>query len=141
MERESQPKLHKGRNVRSSEILYQYDQPDRRARGPLSRQRAVARQFPRAVGGAGDGVDVRDIRERLELDSGYLSRLLRSLERKGLVTVDGSSADSRVRTVQPTDAGRAERAELDRRSDELAASVLAPLSEGQRNASSIPWRR
>jgi DNA-binding MarR family transcriptional regulator/GNAT superfamily N-acetyltransferase len=80
----------------------------------------------------GDGVDVRDIRQRLELDSGYLSRLLRSLERDGLVTVAGSSADSRVRSVRPTEAGRAERAELDRRSDDLAASVLAPLSAGQR---------
>ncbi|GAA4369880.1 bifunctional helix-turn-helix transcriptional regulator/GNAT family N-acetyltransferase [Agromyces bauzanensis] len=80
----------------------------------------------------GDGVDVRDIRERLELDSGYLSRLLRSLEREGLVTVAGSPADPRVRSVRPTDAGRGERAELDRRSDELAASLLAPLSDGQR---------
>ncbi|WP_136709253.1 helix-turn-helix domain-containing GNAT family N-acetyltransferase [Agromyces sp. H66] len=80
----------------------------------------------------GDGVEVRDIRERLELDSGYLSRLLRSLEREGLVTVDASPADSRVRSIRPTDAGRAERAELDRRSDELAASLLAPLGDGQR---------
>jgi DNA-binding MarR family transcriptional regulator/GNAT superfamily N-acetyltransferase len=79
-----------------------------------------------------DGVDVRAIRERLELDSGYLSRLLRSLEREGLVTVVGSTADSRVRTVLPTAVGLAERAELGRRSDELAASVLAPLSDGQR---------
>ena len=80
---------------------------------------------------SGDGVDVRAIRERLELDSGYLSRLLRSLEREGLVTVTASTGDSRVRTVQPTAAGRAERTELDRRSDELAASVLAPLSDRQ----------
>ena len=79
-----------------------------------------------------DGVDVRAIRERLELDSGYLSRLLRSLERDGLVTVVSSTADSRVRTVLPTAVGLAERAELGRRSDELAASVLAPLSDGQR---------
>ena len=81
---------------------------------------------------SGDGADVRSIRERLELDSGYLSRLLRSLEREGLVTVAPSASDSRVRTVQPTEAGRAERVELDRRSDALAASVLEPLSEGQR---------
>jgi DNA-binding MarR family transcriptional regulator/GNAT superfamily N-acetyltransferase len=79
----------------------------------------------------GAGVDVRDIRERLGLDSGYLSRLLRSLEREGLVDITSSPADSRVRTVTPTDAGRAERTELDRRSDELAASLLAPLSSGQ----------
>jgi DNA-binding MarR family transcriptional regulator/GNAT superfamily N-acetyltransferase len=81
----------------------------------------------------GDGVEVRAIRERLELDSGYLSRLLRGLEREGLVTVAAAaSADSRLRTVRPTDAGRAQRVELDRRSDALAASVLEPLSDGQR---------
>src|SRR5918994_6379873 len=79
-----------------------------------------------------DGVDVREIRERLELDSGYLSRLLRSLEREGLVGLEASAADSRVRTARPTAAGRAERAELDRRSDDLAASLLAPLSPRQR---------
>ncbi len=81
---------------------------------------------------AGDGRDVREIRERLELDSGYLSRLLRSLEREGLVTLASSASDSRVRTVLPTEAGRAERAELDRRSDALAAALLEPLSPGQR---------
>jgi DNA-binding MarR family transcriptional regulator/GNAT superfamily N-acetyltransferase len=80
----------------------------------------------------GDGREVREIRERLELDSGYLSRLLRSLEREGLVTLASSPADSRVRTVLPTQAGRAERAQLDRRSDALAASLLEPLSPGQR---------
>jgi DNA-binding MarR family transcriptional regulator/N-acetylglutamate synthase-like GNAT family acetyltransferase len=77
----------------------------------------------------GDGVDVRDIRERLGLDSGYLSRLLRSLEREGLVVVGHSPVDSRVRTVRTTPAGGAERAELGRRSDALAASLLSPLSE------------
>lgn len=78
------------------------------------------------------GTDVRVIRERLGLDSGYLSRLLRSLEREGLVTVEGSAGDSRVRTVRPTERGRAERRELGRRSDELAGSLLEPLSVGQR---------
>ena len=70
------------------------------------------------------GGDVRDLRARLDLDSGYLSRLLRALERDGLVTVEASEADSRVRTARLTAAGRAERAELDRRSDEYAASLL-----------------
>jgi GNAT superfamily N-acetyltransferase len=40
--------------------------------------------------------------------------------------------DRRVRTARLTAAGRAERALLDRRSDELASSLLAPLSEAQR---------
>jgi len=42
-----------------------------------------------------DGCDLRDLRSRLDLDSGYLSRLLRSLENDGLVSVEVSEADSR----------------------------------------------
>jgi DNA-binding MarR family transcriptional regulator/GNAT superfamily N-acetyltransferase len=77
-------------------------------------------------------VDIRALRTRLDLDSGYLSRLLRLLERDGLVVVEPASNDRRVRTVRLTDAGRAERSVLDRESDALAASLLAPLGEGQR---------
>jgi DNA-binding MarR family transcriptional regulator/ribosomal protein S18 acetylase RimI-like enzyme len=79
-----------------------------------------------------DGADVRSLRARLGLDSGYLSRLLRSLERERLVSVGADRSDKRVRTVRLTAAGRAERALLDRRSDELASSLLAPLSEEHR---------
>jgi DNA-binding MarR family transcriptional regulator/GNAT superfamily N-acetyltransferase len=80
----------------------------------------------------GDGVDVRDLRARLDLDSGYVSRLLRSLEAAGLVTV-GPGDDRRVRVARLTAKGRRERALLDRRSDDLAGSLLAPLSERQRS--------
>ncbi len=79
-----------------------------------------------------DGRDVRDLRARLDLDSGYLSRLLRALERDGLVTVEVNEADGRLRTARLTAAGGAERAELDRRSDEAAAGLLGPLTECQR---------
>jgi DNA-binding MarR family transcriptional regulator/GNAT superfamily N-acetyltransferase len=79
-----------------------------------------------------DGCDVRLLRSRLDLDSGYLSRLLRSLERAGLVVVAQSQTDARVRTVSITSRGLAERAELDRRSDDLATSILRPLSARQR---------
>jgi DNA-binding MarR family transcriptional regulator/GNAT superfamily N-acetyltransferase len=80
----------------------------------------------------GDGTDLRVLRARLDLDSGYLSRLVRSLEEDGLVVVEPGSPDKRVRTVRLTDAGRAERELLDRQSDELASSLLAPLSDAQR---------
>jgi DNA-binding MarR family transcriptional regulator/GNAT superfamily N-acetyltransferase len=79
-----------------------------------------------------EGSDVRRLRARLDLDSGYLSRLLRSLEADGLVVVEPSDADGRVRTARLTSLGRAERAELDRRSDDAAASILGPLSVRQR---------
>jgi DNA-binding MarR family transcriptional regulator len=79
-----------------------------------------------------DGSDVRRLRSRLDLDSGYLSRLLRALENDGLVAVEPSGADGRVRTVRLTAAGLAERAVLDQRSDEAAAAILGPLSPRQR---------
>jgi DNA-binding MarR family transcriptional regulator/GNAT superfamily N-acetyltransferase len=79
-----------------------------------------------------DGSDVRSLRSRLDLDSGYLSRLLRSLEAAGLVSVGPHEGDRRVRTARLTPAGAAERAVLDRRSDELARTFLEPLGDVQR---------
>ena len=79
-----------------------------------------------------DGCDVRRLRSRLGLDSGYLSRLLRSLETANLVRVGPNEDDKRVRTVRLTPAGRAERDLLERRSDELARSFIDPLSEPRR---------
>jgi DNA-binding MarR family transcriptional regulator/GNAT superfamily N-acetyltransferase len=79
-----------------------------------------------------DGTPVRELRSRLGLDSGYLSRMLRALEADGLVTVSADRGDRRVRTVRLTRAGLDERGELDRRSDELAAAILRPLSDSQR---------
>src|ERR687895_1770659 len=67
-----------------------------------------------------DGCDVRSLRSRLDLDSGYLSRLLRSLEGGGLITVEPSEPDKRIRTARPTSAGLAERGVLHHRSDALA---------------------
>jgi DNA-binding MarR family transcriptional regulator/GNAT superfamily N-acetyltransferase len=80
-----------------------------------------------------DGSDVRLLRSRLDLDSGYLSRLLRSLQADGLVVVESSQLDGRVRVARLTAAGLAERAVLDRRADEVAASILSPLSGRQRS--------
>src|SRR4051794_930148 len=62
------------------------------------------------------------LRARLGLDSGYLSRLLRSLEAEGLVVVEPDSGDGRQRLARLTSAGRAEWSILDERSDDLARS-------------------
>jgi len=78
------------------------------------------------------GCDVRAVRSRLDLDSGYLSRLLRSLESAGLVEITASEHDRRVRTARLTKKGRKELALLDRRSDEVARSLLDPLTDTQR---------
>jgi DNA-binding MarR family transcriptional regulator/GNAT superfamily N-acetyltransferase len=79
-----------------------------------------------------EGCDARQLRGRLDLDSGYLSRLLRSLEAAELVSVEPKQDDRRVRSIRLTPAGLAERALLERRSDELARSFLEPLSESRR---------
>jgi DNA-binding MarR family transcriptional regulator/GNAT superfamily N-acetyltransferase len=80
----------------------------------------------------GDGADLRSLRARLDLDSGYLSRIVRALEQDGLAVVEPDPSDRRVRTVRLSAAGRRERELLDRRSDELAEALLAPLSTVQR---------
>ena len=79
-----------------------------------------------------DGCDIRLLRSRLDLNSGYLSRLLRALENDGLVAVEPSRADGRVRIARLTGPGLAERAVLDRRSDDAAVAILEPLSARQR---------
>jgi ribosomal protein S18 acetylase RimI-like enzyme len=79
-----------------------------------------------------DGCDLRLLRSRLDLDSGYLSRLLRALKNDELVAVGPSEADKRVRTARLTARGLAERAVLDRLSDDAATAILQPLSARQR---------
>jgi len=78
-----------------------------------------------------DGCEVRLLRARMELDSGYLSRLLHSLESAGLIELTPSESDRRIRVARLTATGRVERAALDERADAHARSLLAPLSAGQ----------
>ncbi len=78
-----------------------------------------------------DGCEIRLLRARLGLDSGYVSRLLQALAADGLIEVEPSQSDGRIRIARLTALGRRERETLDERSDELAASLLAPLSAAQ----------
>ena len=96
------------------------------ARGrPLAEARIIFEAGP-------DGVDVRALRNRLSLDSGYLSRLLNSLKAQGLVQVERRPDDKRARRASLTRKGREELRAYDRLSDELARSILAPLDAAQR---------
>lgn len=79
-----------------------------------------------------DGCEMRQLRARLGLDSGYLTRVVASLREQGMISVRTSAADGRVRTLRLTPAGRRERATLDRLSDIVAWSVLEPLNARQR---------
>ena len=80
-----------------------------------------------------DGSDIRSLRERLGLDSGYASRLLKSLEAEGLIAVESDSADRRRRLVRLTAKGLSERAAYDALSDDLAKGLLNALNAAQRD--------
>jgi DNA-binding MarR family transcriptional regulator/GNAT superfamily N-acetyltransferase len=77
------------------------------------------------------GLRVGELRHRLGLDSGYLSRLLRRLEREKLVTVARDPVDGRQRVAILTASGRSEWRRLDRRSDELAHGLVDPLTRSR----------
>ncbi|MEP0232965.1 bifunctional helix-turn-helix transcriptional regulator/GNAT family N-acetyltransferase [Roseibium sp.] len=80
----------------------------------------------RVLNAIGQGrCDVADVRSYLGLDSGLMSRLLRSLEEEGLIDVSSDKQDGRKRQVRLTDAGRAAFSEYERLSDERAAGLLA----------------
>lgn len=81
--------------------------------------------------GAG-GADLRELRARLGLDSGYLSRLVQSLAAADLVTLRVDADDERVRRAELTPDGLAEVEEMNRRSDEAAEEILGPLTASQR---------
>jgi DNA-binding MarR family transcriptional regulator/N-acetylglutamate synthase-like GNAT family acetyltransferase len=80
-----------------------------------------------------DGATVRDLRERLDLDSGYVTRLLRRLGDDGLVEVRPDPDDRRRRLVSLTKRGRTAWRDLDDRSEDLARSLVEPLTERQRD--------
>jgi DNA-binding MarR family transcriptional regulator/GNAT superfamily N-acetyltransferase len=80
----------------------------------------------------GSGVSLRELRTRLGLDPGYLSRIIRSLEDEGLVRVGAHPRDGRLRVAELTPAGEAELAEQDRRANDVAEGLLGTLAEEQR---------
>lgn len=82
-------------------------------------------------GGNPSGTTVRDLRERLGLDSGHLARLLRRLEERGLAALSPDPADRRRRIVQLTPRGQELWRQLDRRSEELAQRLVAALTDRQ----------
>ncbi len=75
-----------------------------------------------------DGLTAGQLAGELELDPGYLSRLLGAFERRGLLTRTPSADDARQRHLRLTAAGRRGFAPLDRRAHDEMVDMLRPLS-------------
>lgn len=79
--------------------------------------------------GRHSGIQSSKLVEELDLDPGYLSRLLKSFERQGLVKRSTSRSDRRVIHLTLTDKGRREFDRLDARSRVEIGQMLAGMSE------------
>ena len=78
-----------------------------------------------------DGVTASTLARELDLDAGYLSRLLTGLKDHGLVRATRSSDDARQSLLRLSAAGRRAFAQLDERSREEVGALLSPLSDPQ----------
>ncbi|MBV8778839.1 MAG: MarR family transcriptional regulator/GNAT family N-acetyltransferase [Alphaproteobacteria bacterium] len=76
-----------------------------------------------------DGATATWLGRDLDLDAGYLSRILREFERQGLIVRNQSSRDGRQALISLTDAGRDAFEPLDRASQGAVSRMLSSLSE------------
>jgi DNA-binding MarR family transcriptional regulator/N-acetylglutamate synthase-like GNAT family acetyltransferase len=81
----------------------------------------------------GSECEISALRGSLDIDAGYLSRILARLESDGLITREKSTADARRRVIALTGPGRQVFAELDQRSAAGIAGLLGQLTEPQQH--------
>lgn len=74
-----------------------------------------------------DAVSAAELARELDLDAGYLSRILAELGRRQLVTRQRASDDARVSRIRLTARGRARYAVLDARASDDITALLDPL--------------
>jgi DNA-binding MarR family transcriptional regulator/GNAT superfamily N-acetyltransferase len=79
-----------------------------------------------------DDIAMSELRRELDLDAGYLSRILSGFTASGLAAREKSAADGRRQVVRLTDGGRRAFDELDRLQAGAIDALLAPLDEAQR---------
>jgi DNA-binding MarR family transcriptional regulator/GNAT superfamily N-acetyltransferase len=79
-----------------------------------------------------DGLTASELGRDLRLDAGYLSRMLRGLERRGLVQRVPVETDGRRSLLRLTAKGRTTFDDLNVRASEVVAEVLEPLPVPQR---------
>ena len=80
-----------------------------------------------------DGVAVADLRHELDLDAGYLSRILSHFGAAGLISREQSAIDGRRQVARLTAAGQQAFAELDELQTTTVDGLLAPLGDSERS--------
>lgn len=78
-----------------------------------------------------DSPNAADVGRDLQLDAGYLSRLLRGLEHRGLIERAPSPTDGRRSLLRLTAEGRGAVDDLDARARDEVAALLTPLTDAQ----------
>ncbi len=76
-------------------------------------------------------VEVSWLRQALDIDAGYLSRVLSRFESEGLVTRQRSATDARRQEISATDAGRGAVAQLDERAAVQIGELLGGVDCGR----------
>lgn len=78
--------------------------------------------------------DMAELRRRLDLDSGYLSRLLAKFDAAGLIRREASAVDGRRQAIALTPAGRRAFKLLNARSTKQVGEMLAALPQARQAA-------
>ena len=81
----------------------------------------------------GEAPVAQDLQAALDLDAGYLSRLLKGFEARGWIQRERSAQDGRRRPIRLTPAGREIFAALDQRQRDAVVELLKDLPPGRRN--------
>jgi len=81
-----------------------------------------------------DATSAADVRHTLNLDAGYLSRMIAKFRLQKLLVVETSEEDARRQVLRLTAKGRREFASLDSRSAAEAAGILGVLGEGEQRS-------
>lgn len=76
-----------------------------------------------------EGCTSRLLAQRLCMDSGYLSRIIRRFEKEGMIVKTRSEEDGRAYLLEVTEEGRRKMQVLNHLSDVQIGALIAPLSE------------
>lgn len=74
----------------------------------------------------------KKIRESIVIDEGYLSRILDSFAKRGLIRKTPSTTDGRLRIIVPTEKGKREFSKLNDNSNKMISKMIEKLSKEER---------